>query len=247
VLSPSMVIAAVSRWCSPSGCCAGCAAGHFDRINARVSRQERAARRDQHRGTRPLGRRRRRRCRGRRGRSHRAPPAGPTEPIRSEESRLRAGVRAQPRGQPERRAGRHTRVAGAGATSTGTSAAGAHRTAATRRGPRASGAASQPESAQGARARSRPTASERRPRASSTPAGCAGIAEPHRERVSCRPTASVGMSRRLLATRIAEASAPTPTAPSEPGRGEPRAWVTCVPRVATSPKKTKTMTSPSPR
>ena len=60
-------------------------------------------------------------------------------------------------------------------------------------------------------------------------------------------TVSVGMSRRLLATRIAQASAPQPI----PARSE--AVVTrcactyVVPTVATSPKNTNTEASPSPR
>ena len=51
---------------------------------------------------------------------------------------------------------------------------------------------------------------------------------------------SVGMSRRLFATRIAEATAPTPTAPATPNPETVPVWVYSVPRVAIRPKKTKT-------
>jgi hypothetical protein len=45
----------------------------------------------------------------------------------------------------------------------------------------------------------------------------ASIAQPHRERAFAGTTVSVGMSRRLLATRMAEANAPDPDRTGEPG------------------------------
>ena len=58
-------------------------------------------------------------------------------------------------------------------------------------------------------------------------------------------TRSVGMSRRLLATRIAQASAPMPMpAYTAPGSHD-SVWTYVVPITATSPKNTKTITSPS--
>ena len=59
-------------------------------------------------------------------------------------------------------------------------------------------------------------------------------------------TESVGMSRRLLATRMADATAPTPMAPHQPAAVR-EVIVAMVPSVATRPKKTKTKTSPRPR
>ena len=60
-------------------------------------------------------------------------------------------------------------------------------------------------------------------------------------------TRSVGMSRRLLATRIAQASAPMPTAAYSAAHSQVSVWTYVVPITATRPKKTKTITSPSPR
>ncbi len=59
-------------------------------------------------------------------------------------------------------------------------------------------------------------------------------------------TASVGMSRRLLATRIAQASAPIALAPATEARETRSACVYVVPRTATNPKNTKTKISPKP-
>ena len=59
-------------------------------------------------------------------------------------------------------------------------------------------------------------------------------------------TLSVGMSRRLVATRMAEVTEPTPMAPHQPAAVS-EVIVAMVPRVATRPKKTKTKTSPRPR
>jgi len=58
---------------------------------------------------------------------------------------------------------------------------------------------------------------------------------------------SVAMSRRLLATRIAQASAPTPTPAARLGHVSRPAWVKVVPSTATMPKNTKTLTSPKAR
>ena len=58
--------------------------------------------------------------------------------------------------------------------------------------------------------------------------------------------AVVGMSRRLLATRIAQARAPMPTAAHRAASSNVSVWTYVVPTTATSPKNTKTMTSPSP-
>ena len=55
------------------------------------------------------------------------------------------------------------------------------------------------------------------------------------------------MSRRLLATRIAQASAPMPTAAYSAAHSKVSVWTYVVPTTATRPKKTKTMTSPRPR
>ena len=55
------------------------------------------------------------------------------------------------------------------------------------------------------------------------------------------------MSRRLLATRIAQASTPIATAAyTDSGSSHASAWTYDVPTTATSPKKQKTITSPSP-
>ena len=60
-------------------------------------------------------------------------------------------------------------------------------------------------------------------------------------------TASVGMSRTLLTTRMAHANSPTT---SEPHHAAPGTYSTCTyaePTVATNPKNTSTITSPRPR
>ena len=57
---------------------------------------------------------------------------------------------------------------------------------------------------------------------------------------------SVAMSRRLLATRIAQASAPTAT-PAATRPGDRSSWTKVVPTTATRPKNTKTLSSPRPR
>jgi hypothetical protein len=77
----------------------------------------------------------------------------------------------------------------------------------------------------------------------------------HRVRASPSRTASVilpdslsvGMSRRLLATRTADDSEPIATASASPTQSTRSAWVYCVPSTATRPKNTNTATSPSPR
>ncbi|CDQ43311.1 hypothetical protein BN1047_01176 [Mycolicibacterium neoaurum] len=66
-------------------------------------------------------------------------------------------------------------------------------------------------------------------------------------RVIFPDSVSVGMSRRLLATNTAEDSDPTPTASATPTQSTRNAWVYWVPSTATSPKNTKTATSPRPR
>ena len=59
--------------------------------------------------------------------------------------------------------------------------------------------------------------------------------------------ASVGMSRRLFATRIATASSPS-AVPAHHASAVTVSTITkVVPHVATSPKNTNTITSPSPR
>ena len=54
------------------------------------------------------------------------------------------------------------------------------------------------------------------------------------------------MSRRLLATSTDDDNAPTDTASANPTQSTRNAWVYSVPSTATSPKNTKTATSPKP-
>ena len=59
--------------------------------------------------------------------------------------------------------------------------------------------------------------------------------------------ASVAMSRMLFATRIATASSPIDGPHHHAAAGTVSTITYAVPHVATSPKKTNTITSPSPR
>ncbi len=71
---------------------------------------------------------------------------------------------------------------------------------------------------------------------------------PSRTARVCLPvTWSVGMSRRLFTTRIAVVIMPTGTATSTAYQDQVSSWTYCEPTVATSPKKTKTKTSPRAR
>ncbi len=54
------------------------------------------------------------------------------------------------------------------------------------------------------------------------------------------------MSRRLLATRMAQLNPPIPTPVSRAGVDTRPTWTYAVPQTATSPKKTNTKISPSP-
>ena len=111
-----------------------------------------------------------------------------------------------------------------------------------RRAPRRAG----PATTTAARAR-RPRPGRTRPRPGRrTGSGCRGR-RAGRRACACRSAASVGMSRRLLATRIAQASAPIGTGPASAAQEIAPAWVYVVPSTATRPKKTNTKTSPSPR
>ena len=76
----------------------------------------------------------------------------------------------------------------------------------------------------------------------------ASVGRPDGPRASASPSAaSVGMSRRLFATRIATARRPR-TAPHHHAAAGTRSAITnAVPHVAISPKKRNTITSPSPR
>ena len=60
-------------------------------------------------------------------------------------------------------------------------------------------------------------------------------------------TASPSMSRRLFTTSSATDSRPTGTATAKASAGKVRVWAKVVPTTATSPKNTKTNTSPSAR
>ena len=65
-------------------------------------------------------------------------------------------------------------------------------------------------------------------------------------RVILPDCASVGMSRKLLATNTADDSAPVATASTKPTQSTRNAWVYWVPSTATRPKNTNTATSPKP-
>ena len=53
--------------------------------------------------------------------------------------------------------------------------------------------------------------------------------------------------RRLFATRMAQAKAPTPMAAYSAESSKVSVWTYVVPSTATRPKKTNTITSPRPR
>ena len=65
-------------------------------------------------------------------------------------------------------------------------------------------------------------------------------------RVRLPTSRSWSMSRRLLASSTAQANRPVAIAPSQACCGRAKICTQVVPSVATSPKKTKTNTSPKP-
>ncbi len=105
---------------------------------------------------------------------------------------------------------------------------------------------------------SRPSNAHRCPARASATGASAGtvISVAYRRRVPRSPSRtasvrlpagpSVGMSRRLFATRIAQASSPTATAQTSEVRVTRPTWTYVVPHTATSPKNTKTNSSPRP-